>query len=37
MTFLEEVDRWLSEHEIDPSQGGKTTRLGIGVYLIRDD
>jgi Family of unknown function (DUF6502) len=37
MAFLEEVDRWLSEHEIKPSQDGKTTRLGIGVYLIQDD
>jgi hypothetical protein len=36
MQFLEEVDRWLSEHEAK-SPDEKTDRLGVGVYLIMDD
>jgi len=36
MAFLEDVDRWLSQHEsTDPEE--KTLRLGIGVYQIQDD
>jgi hypothetical protein len=36
MAFLEDVDRWLSEHEsTDPKE--KSVRLGIGVYQIQDD
>lgn len=36
MEFLEDVDRWLSEHEAsDPDE--KLVRLGIGVYQIQDD
>lgn len=36
MQLLEDVDRWLSEHE---ATGGddKTDRVGVGVYLIMDD
>jgi hypothetical protein len=36
MEFLEDVDRWLSDHEAKSSDE-KTGRLGIGVYLIQDD
>ncbi|HLF10810.1 MAG TPA: DUF6502 family protein [Gammaproteobacteria bacterium] len=36
MAFLEDVDRWLSEHEA-AGQHDQTDRLGIGVYLITDD
>lgn len=36
MEFLEDVDRWLSEHETTKPDD-KTNRLGIGVYFIQDD
>jgi hypothetical protein len=36
MQFLEDVDRWLSEHE-KKKPDEKTARLGIGVYFIQDD
>ena len=36
MAFLEDADRWLSEHEAKHSDD-KTDRLGVGVYLIADD
>jgi len=37
--FLNEMDAWLSEHEIDDgkSAGGREVRVGVGVYLIHDD
>ena len=36
MAFLEDIDRWLSQHEsADPKE--KSVRLGIGVYQIQDD
>lgn len=36
MEFLEEADAWLSAHETKDER--KTvTRLGVGVYMIRDD
>jgi hypothetical protein len=36
MAFLEDIDRWLTEHEAHLDER-KTDRLGIGVYLITDD
>ncbi len=36
MAFLEDVDRWLTDHEAKPA-GEKTDRLGVGVYLVQDD
>jgi hypothetical protein len=36
MEFLEDIDRWLSQHESTDRQE-KTVRLGIGVYQIQDD
>ena len=36
MEFLEDVDRWLSEHEATKADD-KTTRLGVGVYFIQDE
>jgi len=37
--FLEEVDAWLSQHEVDETRDAdaRTVRLGVGVYLIYDD
>jgi len=32
--FLEEVDAWLSEHEIDDSDDEESVRLGLGAYWI---
>lgn len=38
--FLERVDTWLSEHEVDMERAAKedtrTTRMGAGVYQIQD-
>jgi len=36
MAFLEDIDRWLSQHE-STDRKEKTVRLGIGVYQIQDD
>ncbi len=40
-TFLEEVDAWLVRHEVKESEkkgaDGHGVRVGLGVYLIRDD
>jgi hypothetical protein len=38
LAFLEEMDGWLSEHEIDntPDTDTRPVRLGVGVYLIYD-
>lgn len=38
MRFLQEVDGWLSKHEIDTSKStnGREVRLGVGVYAIQD-
>jgi hypothetical protein len=36
MTFLEDVDAWLTAHEAK-NKGEKTDRVGVGVYLIMDD
>ncbi len=36
MAFLEDVDRWLSQHE-STDRRDKSVRLGIGVYQIQDD
>lgn len=33
-TFLEKVDAWLSEHEIEDGDKSKTIRLGLGAYWI---
>ena len=39
LEFLQEIDTWLSAHEIDESKSaaGRELRLGVGVYLIHDD
>jgi len=39
LDFLEEMDGWLSTHEIDEENGtsGHEVRLGVGVYLIYDE
>jgi len=39
MDFLEEIDGWLSTHEIDEekSTSAHEVRMGVGVYLIYDD
>lgn len=39
MDFLNEMDTWLSEHEVDEaaSGSGREVRLGVGVYLIYDE
>jgi hypothetical protein len=39
MDFLEEMDGWLSDHEIEQetSSSGHEIRVGVGVYLIYDD
>ena len=36
--FLERVDEWLNEHEVDPreSEPGEPLRLGLGMYWIQD-
>lgn len=36
MEFLENADAWLSAHESDDPDE-KTTRLGVGIYLIMED
>jgi hypothetical protein len=37
--FLEEIDRWLAEHEDPETQDAdlRTVRIGAGVYLIHDE
>ena len=39
LAFLEDVDQWLTEHEIEPREDTNTdtVRLGVGVYLIYDE
>ena len=39
MDFLNEMDAWLSRHEIDESKStsSREVRLGVGVYLIHDE
>jgi hypothetical protein len=39
LSFLEEMDGWLSENEIESSTDttSQTVRLGVGVYLIYDE
>ncbi len=32
--FLERIDAWLSEHEVDDEDDGKSIRLGLGAYWI---
>jgi hypothetical protein len=34
--FLEDIDAWLSAHEVPESDGQETTRLGAGLYWIED-
>jgi hypothetical protein len=38
-TFLEEVDQWLSANAVGAAEAAAQpcTRLGVGVYMIRDD
>lgn len=39
MDFLQEMDAWLSGHEIEDSTGAddRTLRMGVGVYLIYNE
>lgn len=39
MDFLQDIDTWLSTHEINESNDDtdRLVRLGVGVYLIHDD
>jgi len=39
LDFLEGIDAWLSENELEPREdtNADTVRLGVGVYLIYDD
>ena len=39
LTFLEDIDLWLTEHEIETGEdtSADTVRLGVGVYLIYDE
>jgi len=39
LEFLEDIDVWLTEHEIESKDdtNAETVRLGVGVYLIYDD
>jgi hypothetical protein len=39
LDFLEDIDVWLTEHEIDSKDDthAETVRLGVGVYLIYDE
>jgi len=39
LSFLEEMDGWLSENELETStdSAARTVRLGVGVYLIYDE
>lgn len=39
LEFLQDVDAWLSQHEIDDqdASGIRTVRLGAGAYLIHDE
>jgi hypothetical protein len=39
LSFLEKMDAWLSENEVDSSMNTdtRTVRLGVGVYLIYDE
>ena len=39
LEFLEDIDVWLTEHEIETKDdtNAETVRLGVGVYLIYDD
>ena len=39
LAFLEEMDSWLSDHEIEstPDTDSRSIRLGVGVYLIYDE
>lgn len=34
--FLERVDEWLTEHEVDGDGAGETIRLGLGTYWIEE-
>ena len=39
LEYLQEIDTWLSAHQIEESEDatGRELRLGVGVYLIHDD
>ena len=39
MDFLNEMDAWLSGHEVDASKStsSREVRLGVGIYLIHDE
>ena len=37
--FLEEIDAWLSKHEVKPTSKnpGRPIRMGVGIYLFQED
>ncbi len=37
--FLEEIDAWLSNHEVKPTSKspGRSIRMGVGIYLFQED
>jgi len=35
--FLEEVDRWLHQHRLEPDDDTQAARLGVGVYMIANE
>ena len=39
LDFLNDMDGWLSAHELDDTKdaSGREVRLGVGVYFIHDD
>lgn len=39
LQFLQEIDAWLTNHEVEDREDPdtQTVRLGVGVYLIQDD
>lgn len=37
MAFLEDADAWLTAHEVAADDEEPGTRLGVGVYMIRDE
>ncbi len=37
LSFLEEIDTWLSDNEQDDGDDRRTVRLGVGIYLIHDE
>jgi hypothetical protein len=36
-SFLERIDAWLSRHQAEDDEKTAGARMGVGVYMIRDD